>query len=61
MKAQGFPTEVVDMIKESVDCKLEFFGTKVPTGAMYLILCASIVLLIAIYIGMNIIAGKKRK
>lgn len=61
MKAQGFPTEVVDMIKESVDCKLDFFGTKVPTGAMYLILCASIVLLIAIYIGMNIIAGKKRK
>ena len=61
MKAQGFPTEVVDKIKESVDCKLEFFGTKVPTGAMYLILCASIVLLIAIYIGMNIIAGKKRK
>lgn len=61
MKAQDFPTEVVDMIKKSVDCKLEFFGTKVPTGAMYLILCASIVLLIAIYIGMNIIAGKKRK
>lgn len=61
MKAQGFPTEVLDKIKESVDCKLEFFGTKVPTGAMYLILCASIVLLIAIYIGMNIIAGKKRK
>ena len=49
------------MIKESVDCKLDFFGTKVTTGAMYLILCASIVLLIAIYIGMNIIAGKKRK
>ena len=61
MKAQGFPTEVLDKIKESVDCKLEFFGTKVPTGAMYLILCASIVLLIAIYIGMNIIASKKRK
>lgn len=61
MKAQGFPTEVVDMIKESVDCKLDFFGTKVTTGAMYLILCANIVLLIAIYIGMNIIAGKKRK
>lgn len=61
MKAQGFPTEVVDMIKESVDCKLDFFGTKVTTGVMYLILCASIVLLIAIYIGMNIIAGKKRK
>lgn len=61
MKAQGFPTEVVDKIKESVDCKLDFFGTKVTTGAMYLILCASIVLLIAIYIGMNIIAGKKRK
>ena len=61
MKAQGFPTEVLDKIKESVDCKLDFFGTRVTTGAMYLILCASIVLLIAIYIGMNIIAGKKRK
>ncbi|MEE1330752.1 MAG: ABC transporter permease [Acutalibacteraceae bacterium] len=61
MKNQGFPNEVVEAIRESVDCNLEFFGTKVEIGAMYLIICASILLLIGIYITMNIIAGKKRK
>lgn len=28
MKTQGFPAEVVEAIRGSVDCNLEFFGTK---------------------------------
>ena len=60
MGAQGFPSEVVEAIRDSVDCNLYFFGNKVKTGAMYLVLTAAIVLMIGIYVAMNIISGKKR-
>ncbi len=60
MKAQGFPAEVVEAIRDSVDCNLYFFDEKVPIGAMYLVLTASIVLALGIYVAMNIILGKKR-
>ena len=61
MKSQGFPSEVVDAIRDSVDCNLDFFGTKVGTGGMYAVLCGSIVLLIGIYVIMNILSGKRKK
>lgn len=60
MKAQGFPAEVVEAIRDSVDCNLYFFDEKVTIGAMYLVLTASIVLALGIYVAMNIILGKKR-
>ena len=60
MKAQGFPVEVVEAIRDSVDCNLYFFEEKVTIGAMYLVLTASIVLALGIYVAMNIIFGKKR-
>ena len=60
MKAQGFPVEVVEAIRDSVDCNLYFFDEKVTIGAMYLVLTASIVLALGIYVAMNIIFGKKR-
>ena len=52
MKTQGFPAEVVEAIRGSVDCNLEFFGTKVTVGAMYAILGGSIAMLICIYTAM---------
>ena len=61
MKLQGFPSEIVDAIRDSVDCNLDFFGTKVGTGAMYAVLCGSIILLIGIYVIMNILSGKRKK
>ena len=61
MRTQGFPDEVVESIRDSVDCNLFFFDTKVTTGAMYAILCGSILLLIGIYVAMNVIASRRRK
>ena len=61
MKAQGFPSEVVETIRGSVDCNLEFFGSEVGIGAMYTVLCGSIVLLIGIYVIMNILVGKRKR
>lgn len=59
MADSGFPPEAVDAIKQSVDCSVDFFGKSVGIGGMYIILCASVALLIGIYILINVIAGKK--
>lgn len=59
MKSIGFPTEVVEKIRDSVDCNLYFFGNKVELPVMYLILGGSVVLLIGIFIAMNVIKGKR--
>ncbi len=61
MSRQGFPDPVVEAIRDSVDCNLEFFGTKVEIGAMYAILCGSILLLIGIYVAMNCLASRREK
>ena len=61
MSNQGFPNEVVEAIRDSVDCNLYFFGNKVAQGPMYLILAAAIVLALGIYVGINILAQKKQR
>lgn len=61
MKSIGFPSEVVESIKDSVDCNLYFFDKKVETGKMYLILIASILVLVGVYVGLNFLLSKKRK
>ena len=55
MSNQGFPNEVVEAIRDSVDCNLYFFGNRVAQGSMYLILAAAIVLALGIYVGINIL------
>ena len=59
MTKDGFPESIITEIKKSVDCSIEFYGKTVQTGTMYLILIFSKILLIGIYCGFNIIAGKK--
>lgn len=58
MADKGFPTEVVESIKDSVDCNLYFFDRYVPVDAMYLILSVSLIFLVAIYVIMNILKGR---
>lgn len=58
MENQGFPAEVVEAIKDSVDCNLYFFGEKVAQNRMYVILIASVAAAIGIYIVMNVLTGK---
>ena len=60
MGAQGFPSEVVEAIKDSVDCNLYFFGDKVELPTMYLVLIAGIVVFVGLYVGMNLLSGRKR-
>lgn len=60
MSDAGFPAEVVEGIRDSIDCNLYFFGNKVELGTMYLILGGSIVILIAAYVLLNMIKKKQK-
>ena len=57
----GFPTEVIESIKDSVDCNLSFFGNKVELGTMYIIMIATILVLIGLFVAFNVVLGKKSK
>lgn len=59
MTKDGIPQEVIEKICDSVDCNLYFFGEKVSVSAMYMVLCASILLFIGIYITVNLIKEKR--
>ena len=59
MSAQGFPREVVEAVKDSVDCNLYFFGDKVDLSTMYLVLILGIVIVVGLYVGMNLLSGRK--
>lgn len=60
MAKQGFPKEVIDGVKDGVDCNLYFFGDKVSVGAMYGVLIGAVVVLSAVYVLICYIAGKNK-
>ena len=59
MSNVGFPQEVIEGIKDSVDCNLYFFDNDVSISVMYVVLIAAIVVLISIYILLNVLKSKK--
>ena len=60
MSRVGFPAEVVEKIKDSIDCNLYFFSNKVEISTMFFILLLSIIALIGIYILLNTLCKKNR-
>ena len=60
MAATGFPKEVVEGIKDSIDCNLYFFDNKVELSSMYITVAVSAAALIGIYILINAVFGKKK-
>lgn len=50
MRRTGFPAEVVEAIRDSIDCNLYFFGTKVTNGMMLLVMCVTEAVLVALYV-----------
>ena len=61
MEAQNFPSEVVEMIKTSVDCNLKFFDENVTVGNMYVVLIMSVVVLTLLYVITNALIKKNAK
>ena len=53
--------EAIKGIKDSIDCNLYFFDTQVQTFTMYLVIIASIVVLITAYILINKFCKKVKK
>ena len=60
MNKTGFPNEVVEGIKKSVDCNISFFGHNVSIGAMYGVLVVTILILIGAYVLINVLKARKK-
>ena len=61
MEVDGIPLEIVDALKDAVDFNVRFFDTKVSEGIMFLILGATVLFLIGLYILINYIFRKKNR
>lgn len=59
MQAQGLPAEVITALRDSSDCNVYFFGTRVSPAGMYLVLCGSIIILISAFVLINVLRAKK--
>ena len=55
MGESGVPVQVLDAIRDSIDCNIYFFGKAVSQSAMYLILAGSVVLVTAVYVLINVL------
>ena len=53
MRNIGFPGEVVDGIRRSIDLTPEFFGHTVTVGEMYAIMAGTVLILVAVYVLMQ--------
>ncbi len=58
MKNLKIPNQVIDSVKDTIDCNIYCMDNKVSLNTMYLILSATVTLLIVIYIIMNLKARK---
>lgn len=58
MKSMGIPGNVVEMIRDSIDCNLYFFDNKIEVPAMYIILTLTTVAFVCIYVALNALKRK---
>lgn len=59
MESKGFPPEVIDGIKDSVDCTLKFFGNDVKVGTCVAVTVISVVVLIGVFVLINALKKKR--
>lgn len=57
---KGIPTQVTDIVKDTVDCNVYFFDNLVKEWQMFLILSIFAVALVGVYVLMNILSKKKK-
>lgn len=58
LEADGYPNEVIEALRDVIDCNVYFFDEKVGVPAMYWILGVSVVVLVGIYVVLNIVKRK---
>ena len=54
MNKQGVPMEIIEEIKDALDCNLYFFNRQVEISSMYMILGVTVVVLIGVYVILNL-------
>lgn len=58
MKSVGIPGNVVEMIRDSIDCNLYFFDNKVDIPSMYIILAVTTIAFVGVYVALNALKRK---
>ena len=58
MKSVGIPGNVVEMIRDSIDCNLYFFDNKIEIPAMYIILAVTTIAFVGVYVALNALKRK---
>lgn len=61
MSSLGVPEQAIEQIRDGIDCNIYCMGEKVSIPVMYTVFGGTVVLLAAVYVAFNIIAGKKAK
>ena len=60
LEREGIPSEFVEELKKVFDLNVYFNSERVSVGTMYIILIATILILITAYVMMNIILNKRK-
>lgn len=55
----GFPADVIEAIRDSIDCNLYFFGRSVSIGGMYAVLVGATLLLVGLYVLLNAVRRER--
>ncbi len=58
LEAEGYSDEVIQVLRDSIDCNVYFFGENVGVPAMYTVLGVSVVVLVGIYVILNVVKKK---
>lgn len=61
MERVDLPSQYIHGMREAIDCRIEFFGSEVSTGAMFAVLGGSILALVGLYILINVLRKTDRK
>lgn len=59
MAESNVPTQVVESLKDSIDCNIYFFESQVSIGVMYLVLGITVAVLVGAYVLINVLSKKK--
>ena len=59
MARVGFPADVIEAIRDSIDCNLYFFGRSVSIGGMYAVLVGATLLLVGLYVLLNAVRRER--
>ena len=58
LEAEGYSDEVIQVLRDSIDCNVYFFGENVGVPVMYTVLGVSVVVLVGIYVILNVVKKK---